>query len=125
MRAYMNNLHGRRHEDIYGPGAFFDLDLEGRQADMLKDILPNTECIVASYGDSHHRLVVFHTYVLERVATCSSEKPGELCRVFFGRLRSDVRMRKGDAAQTAEYAPFFNINGDFKRPSAYFGPHNK
>ena len=36
MRAYMNNSHGRRHEAIYGTGAYFDLDLEGRQAGMLR-----------------------------------------------------------------------------------------
>jgi hypothetical protein len=120
MRAYMSNLHGRKHQDIYGQGAFFDLNLTGRQADMLKEMVPNTECVVASYGDAKRSMVVFAMYLFEREAICPTEGPGDSCRVFFGRLRKEVRLPKRDAANIPEYAPFFNKNGGFKRPSAYY-----
>lgn len=120
MRAYMNNLHARNHEGVYGPGAFFDLDLAGRQAMMVPALPPRSECVVASYGDRQRATVVLKTYELLREAVCPSEKPGESCRVFFGRLVKEVHMTKADARVTPEYAAFFNRRGDFKRPSAFY-----
>lgn len=120
MRAHMNNLHGRNHEQIYGSGAFFDLDLVGRQATMVVGLSPMSECVVASYADKKRPTVVLKTFHLLREAVCPSEKPGESCRVFFGRLIKEVRMTKMEARIMPEYAAFFNKRGDFKRPSAFY-----
>src|SRR6478735_843527 len=102
MPAYMNNLHGRDHEKFYGKGAFFDLDLKGRQSRMVLQILPGQECIVASYNGNE---VVFKTYNFEHEARRSDEH-GALCRVFFGSLLRTVRMPKSSAPKAPLFAPF-------------------
>ena len=122
MRAFMNNINGRRHENIYGQGAFFDLDLTDGQAKMIPAMIPEMECIVASYGDKLKSTVVFTTHVFLREAKCASERPGETCRVFFGRLIKTERMSKMDAKVDPRYAPFFNKLGHFKQPSAFYWP---
>ena len=116
MPAYMNNLHGRDHEKFYGQGAFFDLDLTGRQATMVLGMRPQQECIVASYAGND---VVFKTYIFEYESRLSDEN-GALGRVFFGKLVKTIRMSKSSAPLTPLFAPFFNVNGAFKRPSAFF-----
>jgi hypothetical protein len=123
MRAYMNNLHGRRHEAIYGQGAYFDLDVVGAQAKMLLGIEPGTECVVASYADRRKRTILFATYTLQREALLPNESPTQTCRVFFGALVKTERLSKLDATREPRYAPFFNKAGHFKRPSGFYGPN--
>jgi hypothetical protein len=121
----MNNLHGRRHEAIYGEGAYFDLDMVGAQAKMLLAMAPGTECVVASYADGGKQTVVFATYTFQREASLPGESPNSTCRVFFGPLVRTERMAKPDAARDPRYAPFFNKNGDFKRPSGFYWPSQR
>lgn len=125
MRAYMNNLSGRKHAQIYGDGAFFDLDLTGRQATMLRGIAPNTVCLVATYADRAHSKVTISTYLLEREANCPSETPGEICRVFFGAKQREITLPRSEAPDHAEFAPFFNRERNFLRGSARLWPPAK
>ncbi len=118
--VYMNNLHGRDHERIYGRQAFFDLNQFGQQAAMAPNIEPEEECLVASYKDkgaANDRMVEFKTYVFKREASCPSKAVGVSCRVFFGELKATVTMPKSAAVKEPLYAPFFSKVGHFKRRS--------
>ena len=120
MPLYMNNLHGRDHEAIYGHQAFFDLNQFGQQAAMAPNIQPQDECLVASYGDKRAgnvRMVVFKKYVFIKEAFCPSEEIGVSCRVFFGELKGTITMPKSAAVKDPLYAPFFNKAGHFKQRS--------
>jgi hypothetical protein len=120
MLVYMNNLHGRDHEGIYGAQAFFDLSHTGQQAEMAPNLQPNDECIVASYIDKRRgdqRMVTFKRYVFLREAPCPSEEHGVSCRVLFGELASVTTLPKSAAVKESLYAPFFNKAGNFKRRS--------
>ena len=120
MPVYMNNLHGRDHETIYGHQAFFDLNQFGQQAAMAPNIQPREECLVASYGDKlagNDRRVVFKKYVFIREDSCPSEDIGVSCRVFFGELKGTITMPKSEAVKNPLYAPFFNKVGHFKQRS--------
>ena len=120
MLFYMNNLHGRDHEAIYGHQAFFDLNQFGQQLAMAPNIQPQDECLVASYGDKlagNDRMVVFKKYVFIREAFCPSEEIGVSCRVFFGELKGTITMPKSAAVKDPLYAPFFSKAGHFKQCS--------
>jgi len=125
MLVYMNNLHGRDHEHIYGSGAFFDLDLTGRQAAMLPTIGAGQTCIVASCEnktEGKSGMVVFKTYIFEREAELKSEVDGVSCRVLFGTLDGTVKMSKDIACEDRRFEPFFNKDGNFRRPSVRCWP---
>lgn len=116
MPAYLNNLHGRDHEGIYGDGAFFDLNTTGRQAQMVVGMQPGEEWIVASYNGGE---VVFKTYLFDREENLTCED-GPICRVLFGGFVNEVTMPKTEARGIPRYQPLFNILGHFRRPSAFF-----
>jgi hypothetical protein len=120
MPIYMNDLHGRDHEGIYGRQAFFDLNQFGQQAAMALNMQPLEECLVATYKDKgagNDRMVVFKTYVFKREASCPSEEAGVSCRVFFGELKGTVTLPKSAAVKAPLYAPFFSKVGHFKQRS--------
>lgn len=115
MAHLFNNCCNRDHVRIFGEGAFFDLDLRGRQASMAQDLGAGDKCIVASYGD-RPSVVVFDWYTFtheERMA----DETGEIVRVMHGvRTRSEV-LDKTTAARTAPYEHLFNCRGQFKQRS--------
>jgi hypothetical protein len=45
----------------------------------------------------------------------------EPCRVFFGPLLATESLSKSVAANSPQYSAFFNVNGNFKRPSVLSG----
>jgi hypothetical protein len=117
----MNNLHGREHEKIFGHQAFFDLNLFGQQAAMLRNIPSQQECIVVSYKNKKRAdkdpIVEFKTYILQKEAFCESENVGVFCRVFFGEIKETISMLKSEALKMPSYAPLFNKVGHFKQRS--------
>ena len=64
-------------------------------------------------------MVVFKIYAFEteRLLPCED---GSICRVLYGILDGEVAMPKFDAPAIPLYAPFFDVRGNFKRPSAFF-----
>jgi hypothetical protein len=109
MTFLLNNCRNRDHSR-YGAGAFFDLDLRGRQATMAKGLRAGDICIVASYGDAE---VVFRWYAFAHEKQMLDEN-GELVRVLFGRLDKSESLAKAVAARTPPYAHLFDRNGKFK-----------
>ncbi|MGB7328157.1 MAG: hypothetical protein WBD31_24995 [Rubripirellula sp.] len=112
--VYFNNCKQRPHEIIFGPQAFFDLGLSGHQSKLATDLTIGQRCVVASYDEDRNTVFNWHTLSSEIVLT---DKEGEQCRVFFGPLVATETLTKSTAAKKPQYSPFFNVNGDFKRPS--------
>lgn len=108
-----NNCHNRPHEQLYGPGAFFDLDQTGTQGQQARNLAPGEECVVASEGKDG---LVFDYWKLSRVAIMPSEEGNDV-RVFFGeRLRSE-RLAREDARKSVVYGAYFDSLGHFHRTS--------
>jgi hypothetical protein len=109
MTFLFNNCRNRDHAR-FGDGAFFDLELQGRQATFARGLRPGDTCIVASYGDAE---VVFRWYAFVHEKRMLDEG-GELVRVLFGRLNKTESLAKAAAARTLPYAHLFDRNGKFK-----------
>lgn len=120
MNVFLVNARGLDHVGLYGPNAFFDLDLDGRQAKMLPHIELGQHCVVASYesrGTGPESIVVFTTFRLERVEPALMGTHGKICRVFFGEFIDRIKRVKQDAAIDPAFAPCFNKIGHFLRRS--------
>ena len=113
-RLYFNNCCARNHAKLYPPGAFYDLYLFGRQANMATDISPGDECVVATPVEGGDIEFKWFSFTHERIMEMPDE-PGTKVRVQFGkRIRSECRP-KAEAARSGLYSIFFNVNGHFKR----------
>lgn len=124
MIVLFNNCHGRKHAELFGSGAFFDLGMKVAHRRQLPAILPGTECIVV--GVDRGGDLEFGHYSFSR------EEPRPVgqrtVRVFFGDLLRSEVMSKNDACTREPYAQFFDRNGNFKRLSALRvgpGKHDK
>ncbi|MEZ6130054.1 MAG: hypothetical protein R3C59_15325 [Planctomycetaceae bacterium] len=112
--VYFNNCKRRPHEAIFGPQAFFDLGVSGRQATQANNLPIGQRCVVASYDNDGNTVFDWHSLSSETVLP---DNENEQCRVFFGPLTATETLTKASAAKKTQYLPFFNVNGDFKRPS--------
>jgi hypothetical protein len=114
MPRFFNNCRRRDHVSIYGENAFYDLNRFGKQADMATDLKRGEECIVATPNGDGNVEFVWFSFTEEKIMPDENDVP---TRVQFGkRLRAET-LSKTEAAETEPYAVFFNVNGDFKRPS--------
>jgi hypothetical protein len=111
----MNNCRRRDHVRHFGPGAFFDLLREGKQAEMATDIEAGDECIVATQ-DQHRKTVEFDWFKLSHEKKMV-DKDGVPCRVFFGKRTKSETMPKKRATKARLYSAFFNKRGHFKQIS--------
>jgi hypothetical protein len=115
MPVFFNNCRCRDHVGLFGAAAFHDLNTTGGQAEMATNLKPGEECIVAAYDDG---AVVFRWFSFSRETLMPDpDEPGTRVRVFFGKMIKSERLSKADAAKTDPYSVFFNIVGNFKRPS--------
>jgi hypothetical protein len=114
-RVLMNNCRRRNHAWHFGPGAFYDLLREGKQAEMATDIANGDECIVATQ-DKHRRTTEFVWFKLSHEKRVV-DKDGIPCRVFFGERIKSQTMPKAKAAKSSLYSAFFDARGFFKRMS--------
>ncbi|QDU74061.1 HNH endonuclease [Bremerella volcania] len=114
---YFVNTDGRPHQEIYGNKAFFDLKTEGPYASKAVGLPVGQECVVASYANKARTLVNldWYSFSVERIRDDDQGRPH---RVFFGNLIFTETLDKADAAKSNAYDQMFNVNGDFKRPSA-------
>jgi hypothetical protein len=116
MPVFFNNCRCRDHVGLFGATAFYDLNTSGKQADMATNLKRGEICIVATYGDE--REVVFGWFSLSHESLVPDpSEPGTKVRVFFGKKLKSVRLSKAKAAKSAPYSVFFNVLGNFKRPS--------
>lgn len=120
MNVFLLNTRGLDHVDLYGPDAFFDLDLDGSQATMLPHIKLGQQCIVASYQSRNtgpESIVVSSTFRLERVEPFVMGTHGKSCRVFFGERIDQIPRVKQVAANDPAFDCCFDVNGYFLRRS--------
>jgi hypothetical protein len=116
MPVFFNNCRCRDHAGLFGATAFFDLMTTGKQAEMATNLKPGEECIVATYGDDGE--VLFRWFSLSRETRMPDPSaPGTKSRVFFGKMIKSKSLSKAKAAKTEPYSVFFNVLGNFKRPS--------
>jgi hypothetical protein len=108
---YLSNCNGRRHARMYGPGAFYDLDVEGHQAKLATDITNGQKCVVAT--PTKNRDIAFEWFVLSRIVIQPDDEDVR-CRVFFGERIDEETLSKTDAARHPLYKIFFDKNGNFK-----------
>jgi hypothetical protein len=118
---FLPNCNRRQHARMYGPGAFYDLDVEGHQAKLAKDISKGEKCVVATpKNPNKNRDIAFEWFVLARIAIKRDVERDVLCRVFFGDHIDEETLSKGDAARHPLYQIFFDTNGNFKHGHSVF-----
>ena len=114
MPIFFNNCKGRKHSELYGDGAFYDLDRTGRYATVPNDLRKGDVCVVATPESSC--VIDFSWFAFSNEQVLPDED-GTNCSVLFGeRIRSE-KLPKIKAAETEPYSVFFNVKGDFKRQS--------
>jgi hypothetical protein len=113
---YFINCGNRDHERLFGPGAFFDLGVNGKQSTMAQNLLPGDTCIVARYADKNRTIVKLTWYSYTHDTTQTDDK-GTPQRVLHGILNKVESLKKSDAAADARYLNMFAKNGSFKRRS--------
>jgi hypothetical protein len=113
---YFINCGSRDHALLFGPSAFFDLGINGKQSTMAKNLLPGDTCIVARYADNNRTMVNLRWYSYARDTEQMDDK-GTPQRVLHGILKKVELLTKFDAAADARYQHMFNKNGAFKRLS--------
>ena len=108
---FFNNCHKRDHVYHYGPGAFFDLGLSGKQGTQARDLPPGQVCVVGTLEPGNR--VQFNWYSFEHEAVLPDENglPG---RVFIGRCFASETLPKAKAARSVRYSALFKVNSDFK-----------
>lgn len=116
MAVLFNNCRGRDHARLYGPEAFFDLDVVGPQADMATGLQPGDECVVAVAVPGDRVEVALCFFAHEQVVD-SPDRPGASARVQFGTWLRSEKLPKAVAAGSAQCAASFNVNGHFKQRS--------
>ncbi len=83
---------------------------------MATNLKRGEKCIVAAYDDDGK--VVFRWFSLARESMMRDpNEPGRKVRVFFGKMIKSERLSKAKAVKTEPYSVFFNVVGNFKRPS--------
>jgi hypothetical protein len=111
----MNNYRRRDHVWHFGRGAFFDLDREGKQAEMATEIGTGDVCIVASQNPQR-TTVTFAWFKMSHVKNMV-DRNGGACRVFFGEQTKSESMPKKKAAKVSLCRAYFNKRGHFKQLS--------
>ena len=114
MPVFFNNYRGRKHSELYGDEAFYDLNLTGRHATMATNLRKRDKCVVATADSSN--VVEFSWFAFSHELVLPDER-GIDCRVFFGELLRSEKLPKTEASETEPYSIFFNVNGHFKRQS--------
>jgi len=112
-----NNCRSRPHAQLFGAGAFDDMNQHGLQASMATDLEPGQHCYVATPAANDNIEFAWYCFSHEELMANPTE-PGQTVRVFFGEWLGSETLPRAEAIGTEPYSDFFNVNGHFKRPSA-------
>ena len=116
MPVFFNNCQGRKHSELYGDEAYYDLNLTGLHATMATNLRKRDQCVVAT-PDSPY-VIKFSWFAFSHELVLPDED-GIDCRVFFGEFLRSEKLPKTKAAETEPYSIFFNVNGHFKRQPVF------
>lgn len=108
-----NNCRNRDYVPIFGPDAFYDIDLRHRNIRLADELQPGDTCVVASYAGESKAHVRLSWYTLA-VKTTDPDENGAPTRVFRGPLLKTETMPKADAAADSRYRNIFTVKGAFK-----------
>lgn len=108
-----NNCRNRDYTPIFGPDAFYDIDLGHRNIKLADELSPGDTCIVISYAGNAKTHVKLSWYVLVSKTTDPDEKGAATC-VFRGTLLKTEKMLKVDAVADDRYRNIFTVKGAFK-----------
>jgi len=116
-----NNCKARPHTELYGPGAFYDLNLVGAQANMATNLQQGQHCCAATPVEKRNIKsdIIFHWFCFSHEQIMEMpDKPGTTVRVFFGEWLGSERLPRAAAVAKEPYTWFFNVKGQFKQLSA-------
>ena len=135
---YLNNLHNRNHEALFGPDAFYDLDLGAAQGNLIIDICDDGKsvvfnskektklksgdsCIVYSYHNDDltisvagNRRIILNTFSFNGVKKKIYDNNIEAL-VFCGSRTDKIEINRSDCI--IKNPGLFMKTGDFKRCS--------
>lgn len=116
--VYFNNCKNRPHEQLFGPGAFYDLNTTGVQASQATDIEVGQPCVVATSADGDGVTFTWYSFLQERRRREQGKDASrERFRVFYGDNLTAETMTKTAASSHPRYNAFFNVKGHFKQQS--------
>lgn len=115
--VYFNNCKNRPHEQLFGRGAFYDLNLAGIQAKQAVGLRRGQKCVVATTSDDNSVIFTWYSFRLEKALCEIGTSNRTRFRVFFGLAHSNEKLTKEKARENPLYHPFFNVNGHFKQQS--------
>jgi len=111
-----NNCRSRHHAQLFGAGAFYDLNQYGLQANMATDLQPGQHCCVATPAENDDIEFAWYCFSHEQ-PMANPDDPNSIVRVLFGERLGAETLPRAEAIGTGPYSDFFNVNGHFKRPS--------
>lgn len=116
--VYFNNCKNRPHEQLFGPGAFYDLKTTGIQASQATNLEAGQVCIVATSADGDTVTFTWYSFLHERLRKEQGQDAGrERFRVLCGDNLTAETVSKAAAFTHPRYTAFFNVNGHFKQQS--------
>jgi hypothetical protein len=113
--VYFNNCNNRPHERLFGPGAFYDLNVTGRQASQAVSLPVGQECVVATTAPDNRVTFTWYSLLRERRLRERGNEDRTLYRVFFGDLLLAETFSKEAATAHPRYRAFFDVRGHFKQ----------
>ena len=114
MTVLLNNCHGRDHRKLFGPQAFYDLDIKAAHRRQLPGVVRGTECIVA--GPEKDGAIEFGFYTF----SCEALMPDKrrYVRVLFGDFVRTETLTREEARKKRPFSLLFTSKGHFKQLSA-------
>lgn len=114
MRVLLNNCRGRKHQELFGLRAFYDLETKAAHRRQLPGVVRGTECIVA--GPEKDGAIEFGFYTF----SCEALMPDgrDQVRVLFGDFVRSESLTREQARKTHPFSFFFTSRGNFKMLSA-------
>ena len=113
-----NNCRNRQHAEMFGTGAFFDLNTTGSQEKLARrlanELTAGETCIVASLDRTGE--ITFEWYKFTRESV-KPDDTGTPCHAYFGKRFKTETLLRDRARRDSIYSKFFNVSRHFKRPS--------
>lgn len=119
--VYFNNCKNRPHERLFGPGAFYDLNVAGIQASQAVGLPVGQQCVVATTAPDSRVTFTWYSFLRERRLPERGNPDRTRYRVFFGDPLLAETLAKDAAAAHPRYRAFFNVRGHFKQQSTISG----
>jgi hypothetical protein len=115
--VFFNNCRNRPHLELFGSGAFYDLNTTDVQAKQATNLSPGQDCVATTTAGDDQVKFTWYSFLVERLLGEQTGDGVEQFRVFFGTEVLAETMPKAEAASDPLYSPFFNVNGHFKQQS--------